>query len=231
MKPLEFTALNADFLISLLEIVGVNLVLSGDNAVVIALACRSLPKRQQRWGVALGSAAAVVLRIVFTVFVVYLMTVPYLKLVGGALLFWIGYQVLQPDDKEAAIDAADHIFGAVRTVLIADAVMSLDNVIAIAAAAHGNHVLLVLGLVISVPVVVYGATLLIKAIERFPVIVYFGAGLIGYIGGEVAIGDPAISQWLDDHAHWSHVAVPLAGAALVLAVGRWGQMRSRDAAA
>ena len=228
---LESVTLNADFLISLLEIIGVNIILSGDNAVVIALACRSLPKRQQRWGIALGSAAAVVLRIVFTVFVVYLMTVPYLKLVGGALLFWIGYQVLQPGDDESNVNAADHIFGAVRTVLIADAVMSLDNVIAIAAAAHGNHLLLVLGLIISVPMVVYGATLLIKAIERFPVIVYFGAGLIGYIGGEVAIGDPAVAPWLDSHAHWSHIAAPLAGAALVLAIGFMGQKRARSASA
>jgi YjbE family integral membrane protein len=155
--------------------------------------------------------------------------VPYLKLAGGALLFWIGYQVLQPNDGEAKVNAADHIFGAVRTILIADAVMSLDNVIAIAAAAHGNHLLLVLGLVISVPMVVYGATLLIRAIERFPVIVYFGAGLIGYIGGEVAIGDLAVSSWLDSHAHWSHIAAPLAGAAVVLAIGRFGQMRARSA--
>lgn len=222
---------DADFLVSLLEIIGVNIILSGDNAVVIALACRSLPRRQQRWGVALGSAAAVVLRIVFTVFVVYLMTVPYLKLAGGALLFWIGYQVLQPNDDKAEVNAADHIFGAVRTILIADAVMSLDNVIAIAAAAHGNHLLLVLGLVISVPMVVYGATLLIRVIERFPVLVYFGAGLIGYIGGEVAIGDPAVSSWLDSHAHWSHIAAPLVGAAVVLAIGRFGQMRARNATA
>ena len=220
---------DVDFLVSLLEIIGVNLILSGDNVVVIALACRSLPKRQQRLGVALGSAAAVVLRIVFTVFVVYLMTVPYLKLAGGALLFWIGYQVLQPNNDESKVNASDHVFGAVRTILIADAVMSLDNVIAIAAAAHGNHLLLVLGLVISVPMVVYGATLLIRAIERFPVIVYFGAGLIGYIGGEVAIGDPAVSPWLDSHAHWSHIAVPLAGAAVVLAIGRFGQIRARNA--
>lgn len=227
--PVGSFAFNADFLVSLLEIVGVNIILSGDNAVVIALACRSLPKRQQRWGVALGSAAAVVLRIVFTIFVVFLMTVPYLKLAGGALLFWIGYQVLQPSDDEAKVNAADHIFGAVRTILVADAIMSLDNVIAIAAAAHGNHLLLVLGLVISVPMVVYGATLLIRAIERFPIIVYFGAGLIGYIGGEVAIGDPAVAPWLDDHAHWSHIAAPLAGAALVLAIGRLGQLRARDA--
>ena len=228
---MESFTLNADFLVSLLEIIGVNIILSGDNAIVIALACRSLPRRQQRWGVALGSAAAVVLRIIFTIFVVYLMTVPYLKLAGGALLFWIGYQVLQPGEDEAKINAADHIFGAVRTILIADAVMSLDNVIAIAAAAHGNHLLLVLGLIISVPMVVYGATLLIRAIERFPVIIYFGAGLIGYIGGEVAIGDPVVAPWLDSHAHWSHVAAPLAGAALVLAVGFLGQKRARNASA
>ncbi|MHB1217518.1 MAG: TerC family protein [Alphaproteobacteria bacterium] len=228
---MESVAFNVDFLVSLLEIIGVNIILSGDNAVVIALACRSLPRRRQRWGIALGSAAAVVLRIIFTVFVVYLMTVPYLKLAGGALLFWIGYQVLQPSEDEAKVNAADHVFGAVRTILIADAVMSLDNVIAIAAAAHGNHLLLILGLIISVPMVVYGATLLIRAIERFPVIIYFGAGLIGYIGGEVAIGDPAVAPWLDSHAHWSHVAAPLAGAALVLAIGRLGQMRARDASA
>jgi YjbE family integral membrane protein len=209
-----------EFWLALLQIIGINIILSGDNAVVIALACRNLPPKQQKWGIILGAGAAVLLRVIFTIFVVYLMTIPYLKVVGGALLFWIGYKLMMPQDDSDHVDAGGTLFAAVRIVLIADAVMSLDNVIAVAAAAKGSIVLLVLGLLISVPLVVYGATLLINLITRYPVIVPGGAALIGYIGGEVVITDPAFVDWINAHAHWMHLVVPLLCAIAVVVVGR-----------
>jgi YjbE family integral membrane protein len=210
----------AVFWVALLKIIGVNIILSGDNAVVIALACRSLPPKQQKWGVALGAGVAVVLRIIFTIFIAYLLTVPYLKLVGGLLLFWVGYKLMVGDEGGDEVDAATNLWHAVRIVVIADAVMSLDNVIAVAAAAQGDYVLLVLGLLISIPLVVYGATLLIKLIERFPVIVPGGAALIGFIGGEVVVTDPAFETWIEHTAMWLHDLGPLLGAVMVVIVGR-----------
>ncbi len=207
-------------MIALLQIIGINIVLSGDNAVVIALACRSLPPRQQKIGIMLGAGAAVVLRVIFTVFVTYLMATPFLKLAGGLLLLWIGYKLLVEEEAdEDGIAASSHIWGAVRTVLIADAVMSLDNVIAVAAAAKGNYTLLILGLLISIPLVVYGAQLMIALIKRMPFIITLGAALIGYIAGEVIVTDPAIEPWVNTHAHWLHFVAPLLGAVLVLDVG------------
>lgn len=207
--------------IALLQIIGVNIVLSGDNAVVIALACRSLPPRQQRVGVVLGAGAAVVLRIIFTVFIAYLMTTPFLKIAGGLLLLWIGYKLLTEEEADADdVHAASHLIGAVRTVVIADAVMSLDNVIAVAAAAKDSYELLIIGLAISIPLVVYGATLMIRLIERFPFIVTLGAALIGYIGGEVIVTDPAVLPWVDATAHWLHFVAPILGAVIVLDVAR-----------
>jgi YjbE family integral membrane protein len=208
------------FWLALLQIIGVNIILSGDNAVVIALACRALPPKQQKFGVMLGAGAAVVLRIIFTVFIVWLLSIPYLKLVGGLALFWIGYKLLMPQDESDDVGAASTLLAAVRIVVIADAIMSLDNVIAVAAAAKGDYVLLVLGLLISVPLVVYGATLLIMLINRYPVIVPGGAALIGYIGGEVVITDPAFEAWVAAHAEWLHDVAPLVGAIAVVLVGR-----------
>lgn len=208
------------FWTALVQIIGVNIILSGDNAVVIALACRSLPPEQRKWGVFLGAGAAVVLRIIFTVFIVWLLTVPFLKLAGGLLLFWIGYKLMIEDGGDDEVDAASNLWHAVRIILIADAVMSLDNVIAVAAAAKGDVVLLTLGLLISVPLVVYGATLLIKLLNEFPVIVPGGAALIGYIGGEVTVGDPALADWIHDNAAWLHDVAPLLGALGVVVAGR-----------
>jgi YjbE family integral membrane protein len=214
-----------EFWTALVKIIGVNIILSGDNAVVIALACRSLPPRQQKLGIIFGAGAAVVLRIIFTFVVVALMAIPYLKFAGGLLLFWIGYKLMQPEhegDKE--VDAASNLMGAVRTVLIADAVMSLDNVIAVAGAAEAyapaKEVLIGLGLLISIPLVVFGAAILIKLIGRFPIIVVLGAALIGWVGGEVIVTDPAWSAWVDEHAHWLHWGGPLLGAVAVIGIGK-----------
>jgi YjbE family integral membrane protein len=214
-----------DFWAALLKIIGVNIILSGDNAVVIALACRSLPPRQQKLGIIFGSGAAVVLRVIFTFVVVALMAIPYLKFAGGLLLFWIGYKLMQPEHEGSSeVSAASNLMGAVRTVLIADAVMSLDNVIAVAGAAEAyppaKGVLIGLGLLISIPLVVFGAAILIKLIGRFPIIVTLGAALIGWVGGEVIVTDPAWVAWVDAHAHWLHWGGPLIGAILVIAIGK-----------
>src|SRR5258707_8357265 len=184
------------FWIGLAKIIGVNVVLSGDNAVVIALAARSLPAKQQKLAIIWGAGAAVVLRIILTIFAVALLALPWLKIVGSLLLFWIGIKLLVPEDGDDNINASDHLFTAIKTILIADLVMSLDNVIAVAAAAGGSLTLLILGLAISIPLVVFGATLLVHLMDRYPIIITVGAGLIGWVAGEMLVTDPALAGWL-----------------------------------
>jgi len=183
------------FWIGLAKIIGVNVILSGDNAVVIALAARSLPRKQQNQAVIWGSAAAIVLRVLLTLFAVALLTLPWLKIVGSLLLFWIGIKLLIPEEGDDEIEASDQLLAAIKTILVADLVMSLDNVIAVAAAARGSVVLLILGLAISIPLVIFGATLLLKLMERFPVIITIGAGLIGWVAGEMLVADSALEGW------------------------------------
>ena len=184
------------FWIGLAKIIGVNIVLSGDNAVVIALAARSLPPKQQKLAILWGAGAAVVLRIVLTIFAVALLALPWLKIIGSLLLFWIGIKLLVPEDSDDNVSASDHLFTAIKTILIADVVMSLDNVIGVAAAAGGSMTLLILGLAISIPLVVFGATLLVNLMERFPSIITIGAGLIGWVAGEMLVTDPVLANWL-----------------------------------
>ena len=213
-------AFDAGFWIGLLQIIWINILLSGDNAVVIALACRSLPPKQQRWGIILGTLPAIVLRVVFAVFIAYLMEIPWLKLIGGLLLFWIAVKMLQPEDGgHEDGEGAASLWAAVRTIVVADAVMSLDNVIAIAAAAGGDLVLLVLGLGISMPLVIFGSAVLLKVLTRFPILVWAGAALLGWIAGEVMVGDPGVAPWIDANAHLLHKIGPAAGAVLVVLVG------------
>ena len=159
------------FWTALLKIIGVNIVLSGDNAVVIALAARSLPRRQQTQAIVWGSGAAILLRIVLTLFAVALLALPWLKLIGSVLLLWIGIKLLVPEDEGPDVTASDNLLVAIRTILIADLVMSLDNVIAVAAAAGGHWGLMIIGLAISIPIVIFGATLLVKLMERWPIII------------------------------------------------------------
>jgi YjbE family integral membrane protein len=217
-----------DFWIGLLKIVWINIILSGDNAVVIALAARSLPPAQQKKAVLFGSGAAVVLRIGLTVVAVRLLEIPYLQIVGGALLLYIGVQLLSEQGGDEG-EAKHHgsLLAAVRTILIADLVMSLDNVIAVAAAAKGSMLLLVLGLAISIPLVVFGSTLMIRLMERFPVIVTLGAALIGWVGGETMASDSAIAPLLHSQT-WLHQFAPALGAALVIALGRWLQHHEKN---
>ena len=184
------TVVDTTFLLALLQIVWINILLSGDNAVVIALACRSLPPRERRMGIMLGAGAAVALRIIFTLAVVSLMEIPYLKLVGGVLLVWIAVKLLTDETDEASVKESDTIWNAVRTVAIADMIMSLDNVIAIAAAAKGSTPLILFGLCLSVPLIVFGATLIIDLLQRFPVLVWAGAGLLGWVAGSIMVSDP-----------------------------------------
>jgi len=187
---------SAEFWVGLAKIIGVNIILSGDNAVVIALAARSLPPKQQTQAIIWGSGAAIVMRIVLTLFAVALLTLPWLKIIGSLLLFWIGVKLLVPEDDDAEIEASDQLLSAIKTILIADLVMSLDNVIAVAAAAGGSVLLLILGLAISIPLVIFGATLLLKLMERFPVIITIGGALIGWVAGEMLVTDPALTAWL-----------------------------------
>lgn len=204
------------FWVGLLKIIWINIILSGDNAVVIALAARSLPPAQQKKAVLFGSGAAVVLRIVLTVVAVQLLALPYLQIVGGLLLLWIGTQLLgDGDEDEGESKEYGSLMAAVRTILIADLVMSLDNVIAVAAAAKGSTTLLILGLAISIPLVIFGSTLMIRLMERFPIVVTFGAALIGWVGGETIISDNVLKPLVED-LHWLHYAGPALGAACVL---------------
>lgn len=218
---------SADFWIGLLKIIWINIILSGDNAVVIALAARSLPPHQQNKAVLFGSGAAVLMRIGLTVVAVQLLALPYLQIVGGMLLLWIGVQLLGDEDEgEGETKEYGSLMAAVRTILIADLVMSLDNVIAVAAAAKGSMTLLILGLAISIPLVIFGSTLMIKLMERFPIIVVLGAALIGWVGGETIISDTVLKGLLVADP-WLHYAAAAAGAAFVIAVGKMLQARAR----
>ena len=214
------------FWIGLLEVIGINIVLSGDNAVVIALAARSLPPEQQRKAIQFGSGAAVVLRIVLTFLAAKLLQMPWLQIVGGCLLLWIGTQLLTSDDEgDSESKGPNSMMVAIRTILLADLVMSLDNVIAVAAAAQGNMVLLILGLAISIPLVIFGSTLMIKLMERFPVIVTLGAALIGWVGGETIVNDNILHDYAIAHP-WLHYVAAAAGAILVVAVGKFVKARN-----
>ncbi|TEA77289.1 TerC family protein [Allopusillimonas ginsengisoli] len=225
---------STQFWLALLEIIWVNILLSGDNAVVIALAARSLPANQQKTAIALGSTGAIVLRIILTIVAAQLLLLPWLKVVGGLLLLYIGVSLLLPEGDDTG-NAREHgsLLAAIRTILLADLVMSLDNVVAVAAAAHGDFVLLVIGLAISIPLVIFGSTLLLKVIERLPVIVWLGAALLGYIAGEMLVSDPALVGTVNDVTHQLHtsvhhfaVAVGLAGAVIVLATGKLCRARA-----
>ncbi len=210
-----------------IEIIVINILLSGDNAVVIALACRNLPPHQRRWGVVWGAGGAILLRIVLTFFAISLLDLPWLKIVGGLLLLWIGVKLIADDGGEGhQVAASNQLFSAVRTIVVADLVMSLDNVIGVAAAAKGSLVLLVFGLVVSIPLVIVGSQLIMKAIERFPMLVIAGGGLLGYVAGEMAVTDNAVSGWIEAHAHWLHWALPVGCILLVIGVARIVQMRA-----
>src|SRR6185503_10640129 len=228
--------------IQILKIIWINILLSGDNAVVIALACRGLPRRQRIWGIILGAGAAVLLRVIFTVGLQYVLEIPWLRLVGGLLLLWIAIKLLVQDEAdEDSVESSDTLWGAVRTVAIADVVMSLDNVLAIAAAAKGHPWLIGFGLLISIPLIVAGATLIMALLHKFPILVWAGAGLLGWIAGELLMEDPVSRPFLDniglsygiDHEA-TEIAMQVACTMIVLMCGRllmkWHRRGSEDAA-
>ncbi|MBK5959959.1 hypothetical protein CCR97_17370 [Rhodoplanes elegans] len=224
------------FWVAVGKIIWINILLSGDNAVVIAMACRSLPPKQRFWGMILGAGVAVGLRILFTIIIASLMTMPYLKIAGGLALFYIACKLLVPDDSHGEVEAADHLWRAVRMVAIADIVMSLDNVIAIAAAAGGSLLLLVFGLAVSVPLIIAGAALIMGLLDRFPILIWAGAALLGWITGEVLATDPAVEPLLvarfgTEGAHQVELAAAAVCAVLVLVVGGlWRRSKQARAA-
>ena len=212
-----------------MKIIWINIILSGDNAVVIALAARSLPEEQQRKAIMFGSGAAVVLRVALTVVAAKLLEVSYLQIVGGLLLLWIGAQLLSEEDEEEGGEPTQSTMGAaIRTILIADLVMSLDNVIGVAAAAKGSMTLLILGLAISIPLVVFGSSMMIKLMTRFPIVVTFGACLIGWVGGETIASDVALPGFAEANP-WLHYTAAAAGALAVLAIGKYFQTKHGNA--
>jgi YjbE family integral membrane protein len=227
---------HGEFWIAVVKLIWINILLSGDNAVVIAMACRGLPGRQRVWGMGLGAGVAVVLRIAFTIVIATLMQLPYVKLAGGLALLYIAAKLLVPEDTRDR-GAGRHLWHAVYIVAVADIIMSLDNVIAIAAAANGDVALLVLGLAISIPLIVAGAALILSLLDRLPLLIWVGAGLLGWIAGEVIATDPVITGALGTRfgaaaAQQAVHVLAVAGVVLVLAAGwlwrRWHQRRESE---
>jgi YjbE family integral membrane protein len=218
--------MTVEFWMLLAQIMMVNIVLSGDNAVVIALAARGLPQHQQKTAILWGSGGAVVLRVILTLVAVALLKVPFLQFVGGLMLVWIAYQLLVENDEPEGTEHHGHgnLMSAVKTILVADVVMSLDNTLAIAGVAKGNYTLLGLGLALSIPLVVFGSTIIMKAMDRFPVLVYIGAGLIAYTAGEMIDSDEKILPYLPDVLHKTPY-LPIALTVLVVGYGWWYNKR------
>lgn len=215
--------------LALLQIIWINILLSGDNAVVIAMACRSLPEKTRRWGIVLGAGVAVGLRILFTGIVATLLALPWLKVVGSLALMYIAVDLALPNEEsDDAVAASDNLWKAVGTVAIADVVMSLDNVVAVAAVADGNWTLLIFGLAISIPLIIAGSSIVMAILDRFPILIWLGAALLGWVAGEMLLSDVAITDRIGGHdasAAW-HLPAAAAGAVLVVALA-WiiGRMR------
>jgi YjbE family integral membrane protein len=216
------------FWIALGQIIWINALLSGDNAVVIALACRGLPDRQRKLGMIFGAGAAIGLRIIFTMIIVYLLGVPYLKVLGALALLWIAVDLVLPKaHDESAVKSSDTLFRAIATIAVADVVMSLDNVIAIAGVADGNWTLIILGLVISIPMIIAGSAIILALIDKFPIIVWAGAALLGFVAGEMLISDVAvIERFGEEFAHSWELALGIFFAAAVVVVG-WLIVRAK----
>lgn len=228
--------MTASFWLAVGQIIMIDILLGGDNAVVIALACRNLPDKLRTRGIIYGTAGAIILRVILIAFALALLAIPYLKIVGAVLLLWIGVKLLQPEaEDDHNISSSDKLWAAVKTVIIADLVMSVDNVLAIAGAAQGAHqnhqlALVIFGLLVSIPIIVAGSQLVLKLMARFPVVITLGAMLLGWIAGQMAYSDPAIKPYLPEADFWGYV-VAAAGALLVLAIGKFMQSRQKPAAA
>lgn len=221
--PLTLDPLNPQFWVAVLQIVLIDILLSGDNAVVIALACRNLSGRQRRLGIIWGVGGAIGLRVVLTFFAVTLLALSYVKLVGGALLLWIGIRLVLPqhEDGGTQIKAASSLSSAIRTIIVADLVMSLDNVIAVAAAARDSVFLLVFGLALSIPLMVWASQIILRLMDRFPAIILVGGALLGWIALSMAITDPVVRPGLAPIEHWLSWLAPASGALTVIVIGKW----------
>ena len=220
------------FWIAVMQIIAIDIVLGGDNAVVIAMASRRLPTEQRNRAIFWGVFGAIALRVILIFFALQLLKVPYLKIVGGLLLVWIGIKLLMPQDDDGhKIDASTHLIGAIKTIVVADAVMSLDNVIAIAAAAKDSLALVVFGLVVSVPIIVWGSKLVLVLMDRFPIVIVGGAALLGWVAGDMLAHDVVVKDWVAEHAAWLKYGAPVMGAALVVGAGKIIAARKRPATA
>ncbi|MBY0474017.1 MAG: TerC family protein [Nitrosomonas sp.] len=209
------------FWIAVMQIIAIDIVLGGDNAVVIALACRRLPEHQRKLGIMWGVVGAIGLRVMLIFFALSLLAIPYLKIVGAVLLVWIGIKLLQPEPIEVhEVGASTTLLGAIKTIIVADAVMSLDNVIAIAGAAKDSMGLVIFGLVISVPIIVWGSQLVMKVMDRYPITIVIGAGLLGWIAGDMAVTDVVTKDWVSMQAKYLHWIAPAAMAFLVIMLGK-----------
>lgn len=227
---MEFSS--SAFWVGLLQIIGIDIILSGDNALVIALACRSLPAQQRKWGILLGTGAAIVLRVLFAIAIVYVLMVPLLKFVGALLLVWIAIKLVMPEmanpNQHAGDKEATTLWEAVRIVAIADAVMSLDNVIAVAAAAKGSVLLLALGIAISIPLMVVGSAMMLWLLDRFSFLVIAGSGLLGWIAGELFVHDNIVGPWLTAQAPMLAASLPYLVCGGVMLIGIYLRRRSAD---
>ncbi|MBP1931058.1 TerC family protein [Ammoniphilus resinae] len=212
--------MEGDFIVGLLKLILINIVLSGDNAVVIALACRNLPAHQQKKAILWGSFGAIGLRIVLTFIAVWLLQIPFLQVAGGLLLIWIAIKLLKGDGEEEHLKAGTSMAAAIKTIIVADFVMSLDNVLAVAGAAGGNYLLIILGLAISIPLIIWGSQLLMALMSRFPIIVLLGAALLGYTAGEMALTDKAVGHFIETAFPIGHYILPIGLAILVVVVGK-----------
>ncbi|WP_188455161.1 TerC family protein [Virgibacillus oceani] len=226
MLGLEFTQ---ESLIALLKIIAIDIVLSGDNAVVIAMATRGLPKHQQNKAIFIGTGGAVILRILFAIVIVYLLQIPFVHLIGGLLLLWIAYHVLVDDQEETNIKSSGTVGKAVLTIIMADAVMSLDNVVAVAGAAHGHIGMIALGVAVSIPIMIFGSKLIVRALDKYAWIAYIGAGILAWTAGEMITGDEFVIEALNLRDGLVMYAIIAALTAAILYLGYWKNKRIASA--
>jgi len=219
---------DSDFWFAVLKIVGIDIVLSGDNAVVIALAARSLPPRHQKLAVFWGTGAAIVLRLTLIFFALALLKLPFLKLIGAVLLLWIGMKLLVGGEGDSHnLSTGNTLLAAIRTIVIADAVMSVDNVVAVAAAAKDNFGLAMFGIALSIPIIIFTSQILLRVMGRFPVIIVIGAALLGFVAGEMAWNDPVLKEYVSGFPRWGEYVAGVVGAVLVVGAGKYVSGRSK----
>jgi YjbE family integral membrane protein len=222
--------MSPQFYLAVLQIIAIDVLLGGDNAVVIALACRKLPEKQRKKGIFWGVVGAIILRVLLIFFALQLLALPYLKIAGALLLVWIGIKLLQPEegDGHGSLEGSTHLLGAIRTVVVADLVMSMDNVIAVAGAAKGEMVLVVFGILFSVPIIVWGSRIVLKLMDRFPIVITLGGALLGWIAGGMLFSDKGLQPYLHGVPNWLHYVSGTVGALTVVAVGKLLAMRTSN---